>query len=106
MAAGLFLLRSMATTVSRQLDPQVAFPSINLSDFSHRAQAIAEARLAWRARPREISAANLRAEHRFLNRVINLMSRTRKNEAYAEACNLWNECCGDHLFAYPEDRAL
>ena len=72
----------------------------------NRAQAMAEARLAWRARPREISAANLRAEHRFLNRVINLMSRTRKNEAYAEACNLWNECCGDHLFAYPEDRAL
>ena len=32
MAAGLFLLRSMETAVSRHLDPQVTFPGISMAD--------------------------------------------------------------------------
>ncbi len=66
------------------------------------ADALDVMRDAWRARPREISRENFKAEQRFIVRLMSIANRTKGTDNFKATTRLWREVIPQHKRDYPE----
>ena len=80
----------------------VKVPDISPKTELEYAEAIDAMRDAWRARPREISDENFKAEQRFIARLSSLANRTKGTSNFPATKLLWCEVITEHSSDYPE----
>ncbi len=75
-------------------------PTVSARTADERRESLDALKAAWDSRPAQHSPENERAERLFLNRLISFVHRTRGQEIYGEACQLWNSCYHEHATRY------
>ena len=85
----------------RSSQPGVQVPDISPKTEAEFAQAIDTMRDAWRARPREISEENGKAEQRFMTRFVSLANHTKGTGNFKATKLLWREIFTEHSNDYP-----
>jgi len=79
-------------------------PAISPKTDLEYVQALEVMRDAWRARPREINAENLKAEQRFIARLMSIANRTKGTDNFKATSLLWREVVSEHQRDYPEKK--
>jgi len=82
----------------------VEIPDISPKTETEYAAAIDAMRDAWRARPREISEANGKAEQKFISRLMSISNHTKGTSNFKETKLLWREVVTEHAKDYPAEK--